>query len=173
MGATGPGCRGGPAGAGSGQRPPSCGDRRPISVGAISFVVATAGMALVQLFVVAMRRARLDAGRDRACRGGGRVQSHRGGGPRLAASHSGWPRCERARVLRDALIPRRLHGARQAQGDGVGSTFQALGDMRRKRPGPTRNEQVRISKRLVGSLFPVSPGSWVRKLRSRFAKRLS
>jgi hypothetical protein len=44
-------------------------------------------------------------------------------------------RGERARVLRDALVPRRPHGARQARGLGVGSTFQAAGDMRRKRPG--------------------------------------
>jgi hypothetical protein len=31
--------------------------------------------------------------------------------------------------------------------------FQAPGDMRRKRLGPTRNEQVGVSNRLVGSLF--------------------
>ena len=51
--------------------------------------------------------------------------------------------------------------------------FQAAGDMRRKWLGPTRNEQVSVSKRHVGSLSQRSPGSWVREPRSRVAKRLS
>jgi hypothetical protein len=49
--------------------------------------------------------------------------------------------------------------------------FQAPGDMRWKRLGPTRNEQVSVANRLVGSLFPVSPGCCMRTPRSRFARR--